>query len=198
MQVSTAFVQSKIPDRMHLHSSLLRNQLFVPKLKDNMMTVAFMKGVVGYETYWVPMCADIRLRNCADPPKKEDIAIELVNTMRSQGSGDQEIERQFQATATEIRKTPPNATWMLAMLSTMNPNHPFFAKDYEKPKVRASGVADSSMINNPGNFFTGLPTASKQKKRSRGINFSDKAKLEQQRLQQLQARLASLDLQRQR
>ena len=173
MQVSSAYVQSKIPDRHHLHGSLLRNQLFVPRLKDSIMTIAFMKGVVGYQVYWVPMCSDIRLRNCADVPKKEDIAIELVTTMRNQGSGDPEIEQQFQATATEIRKSPPNTTWMLAMLSTMNSNHRFFAKDWEKPKVRLSGVPDTSLINNPGNFFTGLPTASKQKKRGRGITFTD-------------------------
>ena len=52
------------------------------------MTISFMKGIVGYETYWVPVCSDVRILNCADPPTKNEIAIELVTVMRNQGSGD--------------------------------------------------------------------------------------------------------------
>ena len=60
----------------------------------------------------------------------------------------------------------------------MNPNHIFFSKGYEKPKVRASGVVDMGFVDNPGDFFTGLPDATKSKKRSRGINFNDRALIE--------------------
>ena len=43
------------------------------------MTLNFMKGVVGYQTFWLPLCADICLLNCADPPSNKEIAMELVN-----------------------------------------------------------------------------------------------------------------------
>ena len=95
MQVSSAEVQSKVPDRAHLYSSLLRNQLFVPKLKDSIMTVAFMRGLIGYEVYWAPLCSDIRIRNCADIPSKQEIAIELTTAMRDYPTNDPSIERQF-------------------------------------------------------------------------------------------------------
>ena len=142
------------------------------------MSVAYMKGLVGYQTYWLPVCADIRLRNCADPPPKQDIATELVATMRTMGIADQSLTRQFMNTATEIEKNPPHSAWMLAMLSTMYPTHRFFAKDYEKPKVRANNAPDTTLIDNPGGFFDNLPTASKTKKRGRGINFVDKQTVE--------------------
>ena len=74
MQVSSAFVQSKVPDRVHLHESLLRNQLFAPRLKDAIMRIEFMRGCIGYEIFWLPMIQDIRLLNCADVPSKDEIA----------------------------------------------------------------------------------------------------------------------------
>ena len=80
-----------------------------------------MKGLIGYQSFWLPFAQDIRLLNCPDPPSKEEIAMELVTVMRNHGSGDPAVEQQFQATATEIRKNPPNAFWMLAMLSTAYP-----------------------------------------------------------------------------
>ena len=65
------------------------------------------------------------------------------------------------------------------MLSTMNPSHRFFAKDWIKPKViRMQGASDSSFVSNPGGFWDGLPTASKQKKHGKGINFSDSQSIE--------------------
>ena len=60
-------------------------------------------------------------------------------------------------------------------------------------------VQDSGLVNNPGNFFNGLPIASKSKsKKGRGINFADKDVLEQQKLDNLQSRMAGLDIQMQR
>ena len=133
-QVSSTFAASVVPDRQALYGSLLRNQLFVPKLKDQIMTVAFMKGLVGYVQFWVPHCSGIKLLNCADPPTKQEIAVEVVNCMRNETTNDPLQDASLQRTATEIIKHPPNTFWLLAMLSSMNPQHRFFAKDWVKPK----------------------------------------------------------------
>ena len=156
------------------------------------MTVSYMKGLIGYEKYWLPMCEDIRVRNCVDPPPKHEIARELVATMRSMGIADANLTQQFLNTAREIEKQPPSAFWMLSLLSTMNPAHPYFGKAWEKPKVRASGASDVHLISNPGNFFSGLPLAKSSRKKGRGINFLDPQQQEVQRLQVLNARIAEL------
>ena len=179
-QVSSALVQSRAPDKVHLHNSLLRNQLLMPKLKDSISTIPYLRGLIGFEVYWTAFCVDVRVLNCPDPPSKQEIAMELVTVMRNRGNpnNNPELEESFQRTATEIRRVPPNATYMLALLSTLYPEHKFFKKDWVKPVVRPNGVSDPSLVLNPGGFWDGLPTASK-KKRGRGINYSNKETLEQ-------------------
>ena len=180
-QVSSAYVQSVVPDRHHFYSSLLRNQLYCPKITEKIMTTKFMKGIIGYEVYWVPFCANIRILNCADPPTKNEIAMELVTVMRNHGNpeGDAELEASFQRTATEIRRAPPNTTWMLNVLSTLYPQHRYFQKDFVKPtRVQSSTGQAVGMINNPGDFFSNLPISSKRKKHGRGIVFQDRASMD--------------------
>ena len=96
-QVSSSFVQSKIPDKGHLHSSLLRNQLFMPKLKESICTIPWMRGIINFEEYWVPFCTNVRILNCADPPSKQEIAMELVTVMRNHGNpnNNAELEESF-------------------------------------------------------------------------------------------------------
>ena len=54
-----------IPDKDALHKALLRNQLYVPPLKDAISTKDFMVGILESRT-WVPRTTDLQLRNCAD------------------------------------------------------------------------------------------------------------------------------------
>ena len=41
-----SYVAAVIPDKDALYESMLRNQLWVPSIKDPLMTLSFMKGVV--------------------------------------------------------------------------------------------------------------------------------------------------------
>ena len=95
----------------------------MPKLKEQICTIPFMSGLIGFEVYWAPFCVDIKVLNCADPPSKQEIAMELVTVMRNVGNpnNNPELEESFQRTATEIRRVPPNSTWMLAVFSTLYP-----------------------------------------------------------------------------
>ena len=74
--------------------------------------------------------------------------MELVTVMRNMGNpnNNPELEESFQRTATEIRRVPPNATYMLALLSTLYPDHKFFKKNWVKPIVRPNGAPDASLV----------------------------------------------------
>ena len=71
-------------DKHSLHESLRWNQLYVPKLKEGLMTVQFMKGCIGYRYYWLPKTEDIRLRNCVDPPSRGELARMVFDKMSEQ------------------------------------------------------------------------------------------------------------------
>ena len=52
-------------------------------------------------------------------------------------------------------KSLPDKLWCLYMLSTLEPTHKFFAKDYRPPpRVRNSAITKS--LNNDDGFFDGL------------------------------------------
>ena len=55
----------------------------------------------------------------------------------------------------QASKCLPDKPWLLFILSTLNPTHPFFAKNYvapKKEKVPKMGMA----LDNSDGFFSGL------------------------------------------
>lgn len=160
-RVSHAFASSVICDRRSLYEGLVRNQLYCPSLKDSIMTIDFMKGAIGHQKYWLPRTAEIKLLNCCDPPSKQEIAVVLCEVMVNHPIEDavEPFASSFIRTAQEVRKKPPSKTWMLAVLSTMSPDHQFFKKDFIKPKVVFQGqIVQEAAVFNPDGFFDGLPT----------------------------------------
>lgn len=196
-RVSAAYVDSVICNKQTMHEGLLRNQFFCPKLKDNIMTAEFMKGVVGFRKYWLPNASDIRLRNCVQPPCRFELAKLVSSKMILTGPTNEEpFDSSFRRTAEMIVEKPPSAPWLLALLSTMDPNHVIFNKDYVKPKpVRVSDQEDVCFVDNPNDFFTGLPVLSRGSKKGHikftaPVNSSQQKLIRyQQQMEQLQARM---------
>lgn len=79
--------------------------------------------------------------------------------MRAMPPQGEPFDSAFAVTASRVRACPPETRWMLAILSTINPEHEFFGKDYVKPRVDSQGINVSSeqMVSNQDGFFTGLP-----------------------------------------
>ena len=65
------------------------------------------------------MSPGIRLMNCAAPPKKHIIVGELLRECGALGL----------KTGIDYHNAP-DVPWLLAVLSTVNSLHPFFARDY--------------------------------------------------------------------
>ena len=85
--------------------------------------------------FWLPFTSDLRIRNCADPPKRPDIVKALAKQMlESRGSVDGNLLEAYDATRERINRIPPSTFWLLQLLSTINPEHYLFAKDYVKPR----------------------------------------------------------------
>ena len=102
------------------------------------MSIHFMIGVQDGQ-FWLPRTHEISLRNCADPPAKQVIADALCVAMRQMPSQGEPFDSAFRHTSRMLKKNPPKTRWMLALLSTMDANHPYFAKDYVKPRVNIHG-----------------------------------------------------------
>ena len=54
--------------------ALIRNRFLVPPLKDPIMTVAFMKGVLNEEFFVLKQEMVTNVRQCADPPPKNELS----------------------------------------------------------------------------------------------------------------------------
>ena len=181
-RVSAAYVDSVICNKTTMHEGLLRNQFFCPKLKDTIMTAEFMKGVVGFRRFWLPNAADIRLRNCVQPPCKIELSKIVATKMIQTGLTDEEpFDSSFRRTADMIVEKPPSAPWLLALLSTMDPTHVIFSKDYVKPKPVKDDQDDVCFVDNPNDFFSGLPVLSRGSKKGH-FKFTQPVNTSQQKM----------------
>ena len=122
---------------------------------------------------WLPRTHEISIRNCADPPPKQTIADVLCTVMQTVPRQGEPFDSLFLETARLIKRNPPETRWMLAILSTVDANHPFFAKDYVKPRVNVHGNDANldNMVANKQGFFTGLPAAAKRSKKRGNVKF---------------------------
>ena len=85
-------------------------------------------------------------------------------------------------TAKYIRKKPPQVQWMILILSTLEPNHAIFAKDYVNPKKT---IAEEEFVDGYDDFYEGLPLVHGHK--GRMLNLMDPQAQKQKKLQRMHA-----------
>jgi hypothetical protein len=105
------------------YEELIRDNFFAPSIKCPLVTLPWIKAV-RMEQYWCTMTPSIRLMNCAAPPKKHVIVSELLRECGALGL----------KTGIDFHNAP-DIPWLLAVLSTVNQYHPFFARDYAPEQV---------------------------------------------------------------
>ena len=125
------------------------------------MTNHFMKGVIGYQEFWLPKISDIRLLNCVDPPPRYELSKMVYDHLLRIDTGDKKVNASVMRTADLVQRKAPNKQWLLAMLSTMDPRNHIFSKNYVRPKVNrfSDEQEDSDMVMNPEGWFDDLPMA---------------------------------------
>ena len=80
-----------------------------------------MKGVIGYEMYWLPKIQDIKLLNCVEEPPRNELAKMVSERMQVVDTGDASINASVKRKADLVHRKPPNREWLMHMLSTMDP-----------------------------------------------------------------------------
>ena len=110
-------------------------------------------------------------------------------------SGDACFDGAFRRTSQELLRKPPNTEWLLAMLSTMDPEHAIFAKDYVCPRSNRNSDYDgdnADMVENVDGWFDGLPVAKQRRGAPIKLVTGSSAAAEANKLHRLQAKSAAL------
>jgi hypothetical protein len=102
-----------------LYEMAARNGYYVPSKKCPFVTVSYLIAVKNGDTF-TPRYRDVRLRPCPVPPKKA-VLVEAVMALGTQFKVDFGLSADGPF---------PNTQWLLALLATYNPQHPFFGKSY--------------------------------------------------------------------
>ena len=81
---------------------------------------------------WLPLTDQLRYRECVNRPTVDKIAIEVVKMLEEyEKSAESEIERKaYHFTAKCLKKRASNKQFLLTLLSTLNPGHRFFTKEF--------------------------------------------------------------------
>ena len=140
--VTAAFVFSVCPDKQSLYEAVLRNQYWLPPAKDSLMSTEFMRGVVD-QHYWLPKTSEMKVLNCADMPTKYELVDLLGEKMMNMPSQGEPFDSQFRRTCIKMKEKPPSASWMLVILSSMEPGHDIFKKDWVRTKPVRGGAANA-------------------------------------------------------
>ena len=145
----------------HFYDMMLRNGYYLPNLKSGFVTFDYLNKVrLGH--VFCPKYATLKLRACPKPPEKKDIIFSLL----------EEAVKINEVIGFDLEsKVQPNKDWLLATLSTLNADHPYFHREYEAPR-KVKQVKASLFINNDDEFFSGLAHIGKRyKKKNRAIGF---------------------------
>ena len=133
--------------------------------------------------FWVPKLSEIRQRAMLKPPMKK-LLLEAVEAEMKMSEVHKDLKLGFDS-ATQVDKR-----WLIDLLSTLNYDHAYFARDYvPQPNERQEEPEQELMINNPDDFFTGLqpPKRKGKGKKARNI-FITAEQREQIKLQKLERR----------
>jgi hypothetical protein len=117
-----------------------------------MATEAYLIGVMD-RTYYCPRAEEIRIRMCPRPPDKSVLLEKFTKLMHEKGLKSGLVEGKW-----------PDKQWLIAIISTLNPEDEIFKKDYFPPP-RKNNIEEQKTIQVPNAFFEGLPESRRRVKR---------------------------------
>ena len=165
----------------------------VAPLKDPLMTVAFMKGVLAGKFFLLKQEQVEHTRQCADWPPKKELAEIVADVLLNCPNIPAEVEAAVKSTAHLIRKKKPDSEWQLQLLAQFAPEHELFSKNYVHPRRARNDAQQDFQVPNPNNFFDGLPDVSIGKRSQRPISFVDPSVKKRARLDRMERQLNDLN-----
>jgi hypothetical protein len=159
-------VHQYIGSKAELHEALDRNGYYVPPLKS--CKLQYLQDIMA-KIVWVPHYTEVRIKSCYRPPSKkivyDALMVEANTCKRNLGT---------------ILLVDSDRDWMLNILSTICPNHPFFAKSFIPTKVekRKFLMGGHAPVQIDASFLSGLPIGKAKKKT---VKFTSSPEFEEQR-----------------
>ena len=124
-----------------MYDACLRNQYLMPPFKDTIVTRNFMLGVKD-KFYWCLRSNEVTtLKVCADPPRRIELALMVFDVIMHLNPMPEPFDTGIKRTALLIKQKPPSVNWMIMILSSLNPDHAIFAKNYVRPKEQRQKFA---------------------------------------------------------
>jgi len=130
----------------HLREYASRAGYHVPALKSKMCDLQYLHAVMERRVYCLKT-ENIRIKNCPRPPAPK-VLLRLLLTAAGEDGLDLGIRQ----------NKPPDARWMLEVLSTMRPGLYIFDKGYV-PDAADRGLRNDAaqQVDNSDGFWTGQP-----------------------------------------
>ena len=120
----------KYKNKAQLVKMMHRNGYYLPSKSSTIITVNWMLDVKdGIE--WCPKYVDVKLRACVDRPLKSYIMQELRSEIMAHN-----LKLTFD------KSHSADVDWLLVCLSTLNPEHRYFKKDYYPSKTELKQPKD--------------------------------------------------------
>lgn len=136
-----------------LYEATVRNGFFLPERSTKVICEKYLTMVLDGRAY-VPKYSDVRLRPCPCPPKKAILLEKL-----SSATAKRKLELGFDS------DKAPDKRWLIATLSTLNPDDDIFGKAYIPPPVRKEVTKEPiKAIKLPPGFLAGLPATTMNKR----------------------------------
>ena len=153
----------QVVNQKHMINLMLRQGYYMCSYKSGFITNDYMQAV-RYGNIHCPLTKFIKLRACPDPPCKADI----VEALLTEAANYKEANRPkpLNLGFTRESKCFPDKLWLLHVLSTLNPDHRFFQKDYMPPPRPVKNKALS--VSNFDGLFTGINPLLTQKYKKQG------------------------------
>ena len=164
-----------------------------PPLKDPLLTISFMKGVLAGKFFLLKQEQVEHTRQCADWPPKKELAEIVADVLLNCPNVPAEVEAAVRNTDHLIRRKKPDAEWQLQLLAQFAPEHAIFAKDYVHPRRARCDAQQDFQVPNPDSFFDGLPDVQIGKRSARPISFVDPTVKKRARLDRMERQLNELD-----
>lgn len=169
-QLTKEQVRDLTGNKRLLYDAMVRNKFFLPAYKSQIITCEWLM-LVKKKRIWMPMYPEVRLAPCPNPPTKLEILDEM-NRICEEKSFPFPVDK---------RNILPDRAWCIAALSTLDPDHRFFQKDYTPQKQQAQQQQEDELldlIDNTDGFYSNLPAKSKTKSKSKYVKISTHEQLE--------------------
>ena len=118
-----------VKNKRDFHEGLDRHGYCLPPFKSAGVTIDYLTKVQS-KLVWCPLYVEVKIRSCYNPPKKDVVYQEVVLHLSQYGTKPFGL-----SDASKV-----SAEWLIKCLSTLNPDHRFFARNFQLYESESKSV----------------------------------------------------------